>query len=372
MATGLILSKSDKAKRRLEDIQTSRVDLVDRAANKKRFLVFKMEDPMPGTGVDQFTDTTKSTLDLSIAIAKLDAAKTAVMHLTKCMDIDPDASPEDISKADEASTILKTLVNQMQDLGARLEKSEDLTQEILTGSVANLTKTLADIEVRHPSSIEASAPAEIPAEPNVPQVVDTKAVAPDSVSKVEDLIAPAVESAPADVPAVVETPETPSYQDTMISLFADLFKQATIQKSADVSIEQILAPSSLLAAFETRLTDMGYIEKKVAPATAEAPAIDTTAIAMAKTAQDIAKASDAKIDAVVPIVTELTKQVAALIEHLTVSQATIAKSRNSVPARAGESEHMEVTRQLPKSLLFPGNFNDPAYKKQLEQLGIIE
>ena len=130
------------AKNRLRDLQVPDVDIVDRPANKRRFLIVKKEDGMP----EETTGSEFSTGDIDIdladpesgtptpepdADAKPDDADAAAAPGTDAAKPEGDAKPEDVAKAE---AIKKAAEAHAALLAEKLAAIKKLADEISTGA----------------------------------------------------------------------------------------------------------------------------------------------------------------------------------------------------------------------------------------------
>jgi hypothetical protein len=167
----------------------------------------------------------------------------------------------------------------------------------------------------------------------------------ESTGRVAELTAKADEAGFSDEQARAQLQQAAEILISLSEKFGEVKKSVAYEAS---DLGKVLSADRLLTQFEAELLKFGLISQP--SETAGAPAEPETASAQPDTSEQIA---------------DLTAKLQALSAQVGVMQSSVAKARDIVPAAA--SVVPEVSGAAVSLLLFPMDYNDPAYLEEVQK-----
>jgi hypothetical protein len=293
---------------------------------------------------DDLTDETVSKVDA--AVGKLDELATSLEIAKKDAQLPEIFSVEEPAKADLA----KGFINLLQSASARMALVAKMVGDEFNDAAKDEIGGIRDQVIEAKKSIPTWT-----TKASKGLVETLKGVAARAVTLVDK----AKDVNFEDARALREVGNIQQLLGTLAGKYADVKKDSSFELS---DLGQILSADRLLSQFEAELERLNLTP---APTPTEPPA------PVAKTDPPPADPDPPAVDPEpeVPAVAELQGKLAALAGQVTELQATIAKARGPVEPPASDGGDPPSTN-VDETLLFPINYNDPAYREKLKERGI--
>ena len=436
---------ANQRRRHLREIEPEKVDFVDRAANKRKFIVFK-EDAMADTlgpeleaVSDEELRTAAGGIDLEKATAALSDLTAAVEILKEQLDKDEPVTQEQLAQAEAATAAADEAtseagakaegegeMNPAEVMAAIGEKAVMWAKELVDGEtdpaqVAGYVEELMGMLKPLMAASEGEAEGEQPEEASAEDAPPPPPPRGDQEEKREDPEAPpAVESERTGQVAKSEASFQATVQDVaeralflsrkaagvedkrirkeaeqLLGLMSSLVEKYASRKEKgfdlpdynvviDVDrklndIEDVVRKTQEEAKVEEAKAEDGKAETEDKPAAAETPIEEDKAEVPAESAVEAAaeapkdaegkeSAQTAEEDAA-DLSKALLDRISALTGQVTELQGFIAKARGTVPSPAADGEPEGTHRSESSGMLFPMDYNDPAYQVDLDAKG---